>query len=195
MPRKTAHIVGLGARVSVANQRFAPSTYSTLDSTNERMAEQQPTTADMLEHAWRYFALHAGQRMSLFNFFLVVSGSIAVGLAAALQRGGLFLLAGVGLGCLLGFFSFIFWKLDQRTAFLVKHGEAGIIELEQLLPNTAARLLCHEPVRTAGVKKIGLPLRRMWTYGTTFRVVFAVMGSVGIVGAALCCFKWSGWLR
>src|SRR5580704_16155126 len=56
------------------------------------------TTQVMLEHAWRYFALHANQRMSLFNFFLVLAGLISAGLAACLQRTGSFQLLGVALG-------------------------------------------------------------------------------------------------
>lgn len=45
---------------------------------------------DMLEHAWRYFSLHAQQRLSLFNYFLLASGSVVAGPAACLQRSGLF---------------------------------------------------------------------------------------------------------
>ena len=74
------------------------------------------------------FDLHAHQRMSLFNYFLIASGSVAAGLAASLQRSGLFQILGTGLGALLILISFVFWKLDQRTAFLVKHAEEALTE-------------------------------------------------------------------
>jgi ABC-type uncharacterized transport system permease subunit len=72
------------------------------------MGNQEASARDMLEHAWRYFALHAGQRMSIFNFFLVLSGIVAAGLAACLQRHGPFQLIGVALGVLLALVSFTF---------------------------------------------------------------------------------------
>ena len=37
--------------------------------------------ASMREHSWRYFEVHAGQRITVFNYFLVASGAIAAGLA------------------------------------------------------------------------------------------------------------------
>ena len=157
------------------------------------MGQEEPSVKDMLEHGWRCFSLHAAQRISLFNFFLVVSGSITAVLAASLQQGGLFSLLGVGLGSVLVLVSFIFWKLDQRTAFLVKHGEAGIIELESALPVATARLVSREPVRTAA-KERGFVLSRMWTYGTAFRVVFTIMGLVGAAGAIVSWCKYKGWL-
>jgi hypothetical protein len=35
--------------------------------------EQAQIRKEMMDHAWRYFELHASQRMSLFNFFLVLA--------------------------------------------------------------------------------------------------------------------------
>ncbi len=157
------------------------------------MGGSEPPVKDMLEHAWRSFALHAGQRMSLFNFFLIVSASVGAALAASFQRSGLFHVLGIGLGCLLVLISFIFWKLDQRTSFLVKHGEEALIELESSFDVTDARLVSREPVRTAAHEK-GCVLSRMWTYGTAFRFVFWIMGIIGATGAAVSCARWRGWI-
>jgi len=49
---------------------------------------QHEPSRDMLDYAWRYFSLHAGQRIAIFNFFVVLSGLSLPGLAACLQRGG-----------------------------------------------------------------------------------------------------------
>jgi hypothetical protein len=150
------------------------------------MPDQDETRREMFEHAWRYFALHAQQRMSVFNFFLILSGVVAAGVAACLQRSGPYRLLGVGLGVLLGLVSFVFYKLDQRTSSLIKHSEEAIAELEQSFPNVAARLVFNERHRARITPASGFVLIRLWTYGTAFRSVFAGMAFVGIVGAILC---------
>jgi hypothetical protein len=82
-----------------------------------------------LEHAWRYFELHANQRMTVFNFFLVLAGLAAAGLAAAVQGSPRFAVLGIVWGLLLALVSFVFWKLDQRASFFIKLAEAAIAEL------------------------------------------------------------------
>jgi hypothetical protein len=149
------------------------------------------STRDMLEHTWRYFALHAQQRISIFNFFLILSGLVAAGLAACVQRRGTIQLLGAGLGALLCLVSFTFYKLDQRSSFLIKHSENAIAELEQLFPIVGARLVFSERHRTAAAASSRFAATRLWTYGTAFRLVFVVMGSVGIVGAFLCLYLYS----
>jgi len=149
------------------------------------MGNQDVSGQDMLEHAWRYFALHAEQRMSVFNFFLVLSGLVAAGLAASLQRDRSFQLFGVALGFLLALISFVFWKLDQRTGFLITHAEDAIMQLErQFFTVTAARLIGSERECRATATS-GAVITRMWTYRSAFRLAFAVMGLVGFGGAIL----------
>lgn len=144
---------------------------------------------EMLDHAWRYFALHAGQRISMFNFFVVVSGLVGAGLGACLQKGGHFYLLGAGLGALLSLVSFVFWKLDQRTSFLVKHAEDAISELEQSFPVTNARLVGNERPKTDAEGS------RLWTYGAAFRLVFRVVASIGVLGTILCLVAYAACLK
>ena len=70
---------------------------------------------EVLTHAWRYCELHAAQRLSLFSFFLVVSGVVIARLAARVQLSGFTFrrLIGTGLGWLLAVVTFTFWKLDH----------------------------------------------------------------------------------
>lgn len=65
------------------------------------------------------------------SFFLFASGAIAAGLAATLQGTPRFSSLGIALGALLMLVSFIFWKLDQRVSFLIKHAEQALAETEQ----------------------------------------------------------------
>jgi hypothetical protein len=153
------------------------------------MSEQDQSA---LEHAWRYFALHAGQRISIFNFFLLVSGSIGAGLAACLQKGGAFDFVGCGLGALLMLVAFAFWKLDQRTAFLIKHAESAISAIEATMP-VAGRLVSTEASATDAERGRQRGLARMWTYGQVFRVVYAAMGAVGLIAIAVFVGRIAGW--
>jgi hypothetical protein len=143
---------------------------------------------EMLDHAWRYFELHANQRMSLFNFFLVLSSFVAAGLGASLQLRGTLELMGVGLGVTLTTVSFTFWKLDQRTSFLIKHAERAVAEIESGFSLSTARLFSSEARVTARVVSSCYNPCRLWTYGSAFRFVFFVMGLVGIIGAILSVY-------
>jgi len=148
----------------------------------------------MVTHAWRYFELHANQRMSVFNFFLVLSGFVAAGLAASFQGSGPLPLIGVMLGFVLTLVSFVFWKLDQRVSFLVKHAEQALAELEGSFSDPKARLFAAEPDRTKEAQATGLWPTRQWTYGDSFRFVFVAMGVMGVIGAILSFSRYFDWV-
>jgi hypothetical protein len=126
--------------------------------------------------------------MSLFNFFLVLSRFVAAGLGASLQLRGAFELLGSVLGLLLAVVSFTFWKLDQRSSFLIRHAERAMAELENAFPLSTPRLFFNEVHLTAKEVTRWYYVRRLWTYGRAFRFVFWAMGLVGILGAALSLY-------
>jgi hypothetical protein len=156
------------------------------------LMDKNDTADALLEHAWNYFELHANQRFPLFNFFLVLSGAIAVGLVATLQGNQRFSALGVALGLLLGLVSFVFWKLDQRVSFLIKHGESALSEIEQAFPAHTARLFLLEPQATKNAADRASWWTRHWTYGQAFRLVFVVMGLVGLAGSVLSALRFFG---
>ena len=127
-----------------------------------------------LDHAWGYFELHANQRVTIFNYFVVFSGLLVTGMVAAGQTSPRFAFVGVVLGFLLCGLSYIFYRLDQRVSFLIKNSEDVIKNLE---PSTAA-LFSDEVRLTSDAKRQGL-----WTYGRAFRTMFFVMAIVGFSGA------------
>jgi hypothetical protein len=65
-------------------------------------------------YAWAYFALHADQRMKLFNFFLILSGLI-LGAFPAVRNLAAGAKAAALLPMLLVLTAFIFWRLEERT--------------------------------------------------------------------------------
>jgi hypothetical protein len=152
---------------------------------------EQHVSDTVLTHAWRYFELHANQRMSIFNFFLVLSGVISTGLAASIQGSAYLGCVGVFLGILLTLVSFVFWKLDQRVSFLIKHAENALSEIECALPDECTRLFLHERGKTAVAVSSGRWWSRHWTYGRCFRLVFLIMAFVGLGGSALSMLRFA----
>jgi hypothetical protein len=147
------------------------------------------------EHAWRYFDLHAQQRMTVFNFFLFLVGLVGAGIATSAQAAKELAILGCFLGLLLAFISFIFWKLDQRVSFLMKRAELAMASLESQLPNDIARLFNGEPPLTAEACATGNGWTRHWTYGRSFRITFCTTGAFGILAALASGLRLAGVLQ
>jgi len=159
------------------------------------MADPSGVSEAALEHARRYFELHANQRMSLFNFFLLLAGVFAAGLAALVQGSERLAILGVVLGLMLALVSFVFWKLDQRVSFLIKHAEAALSELEKRIPEERVRLFLNEPALTSVACSTGSRWTRLWTHGRSFRVVFWIMGAAGFGGSILSVLRFCGCIK
>lgn len=144
----------------------------------------QPTDK-ALEHAWRYFALHAQQRMSVFNFFVILSGILATGIGAGLQAGRPMAPVVAILGTLLALLSFVFYQLDRRGAELVKLAEAALISGENVCMPEFARIVEKEG-KSRGDAVFS---SKTWTFGQAFRLIFLVMGIAGAITSAYSlCF-------
>lgn len=82
-----------------------------------------------LDYAWRWFALHANQRVTMFSYFLVASGILANAYALLLKEdlwGAA--VATAGIGCIVGLVSL---GLDSRNHQLVKLGEEVLTHIER----------------------------------------------------------------
>ncbi|WP_155945670.1 hypothetical protein [Metapseudomonas resinovorans] len=140
------------------------------------------------DYAWRYFEIHSSQRMTLFNYFLIISGVISSGIAAAIQGAQGIAFLGGALGALLSLFSFVFWKLDQRTATLVKLAETVLTSAEEGMEEEF-RIFTENNV---GLRSKIFDFGPQWTYGKSFRFTFVVMGLVGVVSAVISLLKATG---
>lgn len=143
-------------------------------------------------YAWGYFALHADQRMKLFNFFLILSGLILGAFPAV--RGAVPGAKAVALlPLLLVLTAFIFWRLEERTRGLVKNGENALRFLDEQWPLESlpdktphhVRLFARDDYHMEMVKK------RWWakrlvpiSYADSFRIAYLMIGGVGLVLAA-----------
>lgn len=98
-----------------------------------------------MQYAWRWFEYHAGQRLSVFRFFLVVVAFLCTAYVTAIVRGESNVAA--GLAVTLGVAAFFFWRLDVRNMRLVKVSEAPLKKLEEQLStlvNCGELRLAHE---------------------------------------------------
>jgi hypothetical protein len=81
-----------------------------------------------LTYAWNWFAYHAGQRFSAFNFFLVIVGVLTVGFGQAVSN------RWIGIGVAIGAFGAAvgagFILLDVRNKQLVDFGTDALEALE-----------------------------------------------------------------
>lgn len=157
------------------------------------------TLKDHRDYAWEYFKVHAQQRMSLFNFFVVFSTLVIAGIASTFQ--GLLQApwVGTGLGGLLMLISFVFWKLDQRVRFLIKHAESALKRIEATFPLENCRDLARElqlflleEAKTQNEKSRVVPWYAIWrrnlTYYKCFCIAYIVIGIVGATSMILSIF-------
>ena len=85
--------------------------------------------SDAYDMAWRWFELHARQRMDLFRFYATVYVALLAGLGALWRfefHIGVLVLSVVGI-----IFCSIFQGLDRRTSALIKLGEQVML-IEQM---------------------------------------------------------------
>ncbi|RZI20983.1 hypothetical protein [Pseudomonas orientalis] len=139
------------------------------------MDENQKLERSM-QHVWKYFELHAQQRMTVFNFFLAISGLVAAGIGVSLQQGSKFSVFASFLGAFLSLISFLFWKLDARISAMIKRAELALCHIEKsgLIQEAAIFSSDDSVVRNKGFLSI-------WTYGKCFRISFFTVGFIGIM--------------
>lgn len=132
------------------------------------------------DHAWRYFELHAQQRITVFNFFLAISGLVSAGVGVCLQQGTRFSILASLLGVFLILVSFIFWKLDQRVSEMIRLAESAICQVEVAIAGSNM-LLFTKDRQTPPANG----LFAVWTYGRCFRLSFLTIGMVGLAFAII----------
>lgn len=140
-----------------------------------------------LDHAWRYFQMHAQQRINVFNYFVASSSLLVTGLGIALHSPRDTWYLGVVAGMLLILISFIFWNLDARVSSLIKVSEEIISRAEE-------RLITDPELRTVSVERTltrmtKFSLFNTWTYGQAFRRIFAIMALIGLGGSVLSLLR------
>lgn len=88
------------------------------------------TDKDWLDLAWKYFQQHAQQRIAYFNFFVVFSTILTTGFVTTNQKSFEQHYLGIGVGVIQTFLSLMFYKIEERNRFLIKHSENIIKSIE-----------------------------------------------------------------
>lgn len=147
----------------------------------------QNTHANLrFEYAWRWFAFHAKQRVSMFNFFLIGMGILA--------NAYVFLLTGhineaAGTLAILGaLMSALFVLLDRRNHQLVHVGEEFLKELEdsELFADTTRSSTQPSPLPLHRERVLGEPafFLKHWFLMEGFEVI----ACIGFIIAAVYAF-------
>lgn len=149
---------------------------------------------EIIKYAWNYFDLHAKQRTSVFNFFVIFSTVVTTALATTFHQTIRAHYVGIVLGILLIFISFAFWKLDERNKFLTRHGEEALkrIEKEFNLATNDERnpifIFTSEELRTEQLRKAqksNFILFRQMSFSTSFNLIYLIYCLIGLTGAIL----------
>src|SRR5262249_44958394 len=99
--------------------------------------------------------------------------------------------------------AFIFWKMDQRVRYLVKHAEDALKAIEdKWMENEdfigpALALFRTEEAKTDSIR--GLRPWNLWqrhfSYADCFGVVYVVFVVLGLVGVIAAVIKWTGLIK
>lgn len=136
------------------------------------------------DYAWKYFELHASQRLTTFHYYIVIATIVATGLFSSFHKDFKVPVLGALSGLLLALLSFVFWKLDQRNRTLIKNAETALKHLEQEnAPVT--RLFLNDAEHFEPLKESAsfFPWKNHYSYSQCFQLVFLGFGCFGLVGA------------
>jgi hypothetical protein len=149
-----------------------------------------------LQYSWDWFSYHAGQRLTAFNFFLVLMGAVVVGYTQAVDNELPAL--GIALGGLGALVAFAFLAMDVRNEELVRCGRAALDQVEAQMGVT---------IRKDDEDRKYLPDARkglvagllLWpfkdeevTHRTWLRNVIAVMGLLSLAAGVWAGFDFPG---
>ena len=142
-------------------------------------------------YAWNYFQYHASQRLTTFNFYIIISTLVATGYFLALR---FFPILSVVFGILIILFSFVFWKLDRRNKQLIRNSENALkyIEGNDFIGEKESRphilnIFSYEEKQTIELKKKESfwPWSRLLSYSTCFNIIFIAFSVIGFI-AIIC---------
>lgn len=131
----------------------------------------------VFEHLWKYFEIHAQQRMTVFNYYIVIAGATLTGIGFCLQQGVDYNYVASFLGFFLMLSSFLFWKLDERVSTLIKEVESALIEFESEMGSDKYSIFTNDKNN----RELSSSIISTWSFGKCFRYSFSIMGYLGFI--------------
>lgn len=130
------------------------------------------------QYAWEWFKLHAMQRMTVFNLFLIITGAVITGFITATINQHY--QVALGLSVLELIVVSAFFRLDQRNAQLVKIGEDYLKYDEEQL----ARSIGSPLIRLAGTAE-RKPYAVLYSFRQVLQALFGMVGILALIGLLL----------
>ncbi|MBI4965463.1 MAG: ABC transporter ATP-binding protein [Desulfomonile tiedjei] len=158
------------------------------------MCEDGPGEEFLRNQAWNYFQVHAAQRLTTFNFYIVISALLSTALVTTFHKDYQSPWLGFLVGIFLPLISFVFWKLDKRNKELVRGAEAALKFFEnqteyadsENVPHIA-KIFNREEHETQIKRKETKGGKSVWekhfSYSDCFRWIFLSFGILGLLGA------------
>ena len=137
--------------------------------------------------------------MASFNFFVVIASLLTTGLVTTLERNFEYYFIGVCLGISLMIIAFVFWKLDQRVRYLIKHAEEALKHIEEShVAGSSADLVERVALFSAEEKKTEMIRSthswRFWnwqlSYSDCFAFVYGLFSAFGLIGGLVSAIRW-----
>jgi hypothetical protein len=142
------------------------------------------------EYAWNWFSYHAAQRLTVFRFFFLTFGVVAVGYYQTITTQPSLALALSVLGFLL---SILFWRLDLRTRELIKIGEELLLVVEKKVSKwgivDVALVAKANTKKTAHATAFGPHI--CYSYGQIFTSIFLLMTTSALIAVIYAASKTS----
>lgn len=136
--------------------------------------------------AWDYFNAHAAQRLTIFNFYIALSSFAATGYFASFKTDSNLQSARWIIALLLCFFTFVFWKLDERAKVFIKNAERALKYFEKTEPHDVhAKVFTQEEAETDTHRQASKGWSRLlfWriplSYSDCFKLVYSAFFLLG----------------
>ncbi len=146
---------------------------------------EQANHKELFDSAWKYFQLHANQRVTHFNFFIVISTALISGTLSVLHPEIKLYRLSIGLGLIQVLLAFLFWRLELRNKELVKHAEKVLKAIEKkALPNSSSlekySIFCSEQIESNVENSKHFVHRFMKSHGQIYKSLYFSFGLIGI---------------
>lgn len=146
---------------------------------------------------WKYFEHHGNQRLVHINYFSVLSSAILLAQYSALSLTKEYFYVSLILGIVECVIAFVFWKIDERTVFFIKHVEGAIKALESRYQfsederyNDVFKVFINEEQKTKQIRVVKtLSFKRQISHRKAYRILLISFSIIAIIGSAIAVLK------
>lgn len=144
--------------------------------------------SDFIKVLWDYFSIHAGQRIQILNFYIVLETFFITALLTLFQLSGDLTILRIILSIAIIFFSFIFYALDTRTKEMIKFSEEALKHIEQkYIEKYGSEIMIFsiEHEKTQSNRRWSKFSKKYLSYSKLFRLTYLFFTFIGLLGLGL----------